>query len=156
MKKLITATLMLASPAHALLASNADRFGQQDPIGWMMAVIAMGVVFVALVILFFCFKYLYPSLAWCGLKIMKSFHRQQQYKDITARRASAQSEITVVDAATGQKVDDQEVAAAIGVALFLHADGMHDKESGVLTLLSTASTWTGAGQNQKRLPLRKF
>lgn len=134
------------------MASNADRFGEQDPIGWMMAVIAMGVVFVALVILFLCFKYLYPGLAWCGLQIMKSFHRKKQYEQITDRR----SQIKVTDVATGENVNDEELAAAIGMALFLHEDGMHDQESGVLTLTPTPSAWTGAGNNQKRSPMRKF
>lgn len=156
MKKLITATLLLASPAHALLANNADRFGEQDPIGWMMAIIAMGVVFLALVILFLCFKYLYPALTWCGLQIMKSFHRRQQYKDITDRRANAANDIKVTEAATGKVVDNDELAAAIGTALFLYADGMHDQESGVLTLAPATSAWTGAGQNQKKSPLRRF
>lgn len=133
------------------LANNADRFGEQDPIGWMMAIIAMGVVFVALVVLFLCFKYLYPGLAWCGLQIMKGFHRKKQYEQITDRRA----QIQVTDKATGAAVNDEELAVAIGMALFLHEDGMHDKESGVLTLIPSASSWTGAGNNHKRSPLRK-
>lgn len=134
------------------LANNADRFGEQDPIGWMMAIIAMGVVFVALVILFFCFKYLYPGLAWCGLQLMKSIHRKKQYEQITDRRA----QLKVTDMATGEKVNDEELAAAIGVALFMHEDGMHDQESGILTLAPSTSAWTGAGNNQKKSPLRRF
>ncbi len=155
MKKLIISTTLLASAAPALLAGNADNFGQNDPIGWMMAVIAMSVVFSALVILFLSFKYLYPFCAWCGLKIMKSIHRKKQYEQITDRR-QAKQQMKVKDAASGELVDDDELAAAIGVALFMHEDGMHDQESGVLTLATTNSTWTGAGQNQKRSPLRKF
>lgn len=143
---------ILSAAFTPAVASNADRFGEQDPIGWMMAVIAMGVVFVALVILFLCFKYLYPGLAWCGLQIMKSFHRKKQYEQITDRR----SQIKVTDVATGENVNDEELAAAIGMALFLHEDGMHDQESGVLTLTSMPSAWTGAGNNQKRSPMRKF
>lgn len=156
MKKLITATTLLASSAPALLASNADNFAQNDPSGWMMAVISMAVVFSALVVLFLSFKYLYPFFAWCGLKLMKSFHRKKQLEQISERRANQQKQLKVTDKATGATVDNEELAAAIGVALFMHEDGMHDQESGVLTLASTASSWTGAGCNQKRSPLRKF
>lgn len=156
MKKLIISTTLLAGSAPALLASNADNFAQNDPIGWMMAVISMAVVFSALIILFLSFKYLYPFFAWCGLQLMKSVHRKKQYEQITDRRASQQKQMKVTDKATGAEVNDEELAAAIGVALFLHEDGMHDQESGVLTLAQTASTWTGAGCNQKRSPLRKF
>lgn len=151
MRKLSIITALLAGGAMPALANNADRFGEQDPIGWMMAIIAMGVVFVALVVLFLCFKYLYPGLAWCGLQIMKGFHRKKQYEQITDRRA----QIQVTDKATGAAVNDEELAVAIGMALFLHEDGMHDKESGVLTLIPSASSWTGAGNNHKRSPLRK-
>jgi hypothetical protein len=61
-----------------------------------------------------------------------------------------------VDAEKGKEENDEELVAAIGVALFLNEDGMHDSESDVLTLVPEASAWTGAGNNQKRSPLRKF
>lgn len=154
MKHFITTTLLMLGVISPAMASNADRFGEQDPIGWMMAVIAMGVVFVALVILFFCFKYLYPALAWCGLQLMKGIHRKKQYEQITDRRANASIQVT--DSATGKAINNEELAAAIGMALFLHEDGMHDQESGVLTLAPSSSAWTGAGNNHKGSPLRKF
>ena len=155
MKKLIISATLLASSAPALLANNAENFAKNDPVGWMMAIIAMSVVFSALIVLFLSFKFLYPLCAWCGLKMMKSFHRKKQYEQITDRR-QAQRQMQIKDAKDGTVVDDNELAAAIGVALFMHEDGMHDQESGVLTLATTNSTWTGAGQNQKRSPMRKF
>lgn len=153
MKKLIISATLLVSSAPALLANNADNFAQNDPIGWMMAVISMAVVFSALVILFLSFKYLYPLCAWVGLTFMKSIHRKKQYEQITDRRAQ---KMKVIEKESGAEVDNDELAAAIGTALFLHEDGMHDQESGILTLTPSASAWTGAGQNQKRSPLRKF
>lgn len=145
---------MVAAGAPAW-ASNADNFKEHDPIGWMMAIISMGVVFLALLILFICFKYGYTGLAALGLKIKKSFHRKQQLEQISSKRAAKQN-IKVTDAATGEVVADDELAAAIGVALFLHEDGMHDQESNVLTLCAAPSAWTGAGMNHKKSPLRKF
>lgn len=154
MKKLTIIATLLASTCMAL-ASNADNFKVQDPVGWKMAIISMGVVFSALVILFICFKYGYTALAAVGLKIKKSFHRKAQYEQITEKRAKKQG-MKVTEATTGAIVVDEELAAAIGTALFLHEDGMHDQESNVLTLAATSSSWTGAGNNQKRSPLRRF
>lgn len=156
MKKYLTIISLLAGAAVPALASNAENFREHDPIGWMMAIISMGVVFCALLILFICFKYGYDGIVALCLKIKKLFHRQKQLEAITDKRSKRQSEMKVTDAATGKAIDDSEIAAAIGVALFMHADGMHDAESDVLTLGVTTSAWTGAGQNQKRHPLRKF
>jgi len=138
-----------------VLASNADNFKVQDPMGWKMAIISMGVVFCALLILFICFKYGYTALAALGLMIKKSFHRKAQLEQITEKRAKKGS-MKITEAATGAVVNNDELAAAIGVALFLHEDGMHDQESNVLTLASTASAWTGAGNNLKKSPVRRF
>ncbi len=166
MKKLTIIAVLLAS-IESVLASNAEIFREHDPYGWIMAVLSMGVVFVALLVLFLCFKYAYTGVAALALRIKKLFHRQKQLETITEQRSrrtiikkekdSAGNEIEkVVDAETGEEVNDEELIAAIGVALFLHEDGMHDSESDVLTLLPTASAWNGAGNNQKRSPLRKF
>ncbi len=152
MRKLSIIITLLAGTAAPALANNADRFGEQDPIGWMMAIISMGVVFVALVILFLSFKYLYPLLAWCGLQVMKMFHRKKQIEQVNDRRAQANK---ARQEAKGNIQNEEELAAIIAVGLFLNEDGMHDQESGVLTLAPSTSAWTGAGNNHKRSPLRK-
>ena len=156
MKKTTIIASMLVGAAPVALASNADNFAQNDPIGWMMAIISMSVVFTALVVLFLCFKYIYPLFALFGLKMMKSAHRKKQFEQITDRRAQMHRNMKVVEKSSGKEVDDVALAAAIGVALFLHEDGMHDKESNVLTLAPNKSSWTGAGNNQKRSPIRRF
>ena len=149
------ATPALAAASKPLTESSA-RFQEHDPLGWMMAIISMGVVFVALLILFLCFKYGYTGIAAVALRIKKLFHRQKQLETLTEKRSKRDKAMKVTEAATGKEVDDAELAAAIGVALFLHADGMHDAESDVLTLAPATSAWTGAGQNQKRYPDRHF
>ncbi len=153
MKKTIILGGLLSAIFTPALANNADRFGEQDPIGWMMAIISMGVVFVALLILFLSFKYLYPTLAWCGLQIKKAFHRKKQIEQVNDRRAQANKKRQEVKDSIQ---NEEELAAIIAVGLFLNEDGMHDQESGVLTLAPSASSWTGAGNNQKKSPLRKF
>ena len=152
MKKISIITAMLASAVTPALAGNADRFLEHDPIGWMMALISMLVVFSALFILFICFKYGYVATA----KLLH-FILINRFKEIKAKRAAAkEKKMTIKDSETGVVVDDSELAAAIGMALFLNEDGMHDKESDVLTLAPTNSCWTGVGQNQKPLPRRAW
>ena len=148
---------LLGGAVTSALANNADNFLAHDPMGWMMAVISMSVVFVALLVLFLCFKYVYTGVAYCIVRITKLFHRKKQYEAISEKRSNrdVSAKMTVKDAA-GAVVNDEELAAAIGVALFLHEDGMHDAESDVLTLMPAASAWTGAGQNLKKSPIRKF
>ena len=156
MKRLIMITSLLGGVVATASANNADNFQEHDPLGWMMAVISMGVVFFALLILFLCFKYGYTGIASVALRIKKLFHRQKQLEAITEKRSKRDKQLKVKDASTGEVVADEEIAAAIGVALFLHEDGMHDAESDVLTLANTTSAWTGAGQNQKHSPVRRF
>lgn len=152
MKKIIILGGFLFAAVTPALANNADRFGEQDPIGWMMAIISMGVVFCALLVLFLSFKYLYPTLTWCGLQIKKAFHRKKQIEQVNDRRAQASK---ARQEAKDSISNEEELAAIIAVGLFLNEDGMHDQESGVLTLAPSTSAWTGAGNNHKRSPLRK-
>jgi Na+-transporting methylmalonyl-CoA/oxaloacetate decarboxylase gamma subunit len=130
-------------------AEKIQKFQEQDPYGVSMAIIAMGVVFCALLILFLCFK-------WSGKVLNKGVRSSLGLKkEPAAPQAPKASGVQAVEKATGAPAAD-EVAAAIGVALFLHADGMHDHESEELTLVSAPSAWTGSGTNHKQNPLRKF
>lgn len=142
--------------SSTLLASNAENFREHDPIGWMMAIIAMSVVFVALVVLFLCFKYGYTGVTALGVALMQTLRRKQKLEIITDHRTKSQKQLKIKDAQTGAAIDNEELAAAIGMALFMHEDGMHDQESFVLTLGPNASAWTGPGHNQKPQPLRRF
>lgn len=151
MKKISIIIALLASAASPAFASNADRFLEHDPIGWMMAVISMLVVFSALFILFICFKYGYVGIA-------KFVHLLfiNRYKKEKAEKNTRGSGITIKDAKTGAVIDNDELAAAIGMAIFLNENGMHDSESDVLTLAPGNSSWTGVGQNQKPMPRFKY
>jgi Na+-transporting methylmalonyl-CoA/oxaloacetate decarboxylase gamma subunit len=126
-----------------------QKFQQQDPFGVSMSIIAMGVVFCALLILFLCFK-------WSGKVLNKGVRSSLGLKKAGAKTQAATPQAPkVVATATGRPADG-EVAAAIGMALFLHEDGMHDHESDELTLLPSRQAWTGCGANHKQHPLRKF
>lgn len=124
--------------------AKIENFKTHDPFGISMAVIAMGVVFIALIVLFLCFK-------WSGKLLNKGHRKQTAGKDSSFISLS----IEITNKKTGKSADS-EVAAAIGMALFLAEDGMHDIESEELTLLPTEQSWTGRGNNQKQEPRRKF
>lgn len=150
MKRLTLTIAMLLGASAPVLASNADSFKEHDPFGWMMAVTSMMVVFFALLILFICFKYGYVATS-------KFVHMLfiNSYKQAKASKAKNNS-MKVTDAQTGAAADDDELIAAIGMALFLNEDGMHDKESDILTFNDSVSGWTGVGQNQKPMPRRRW
>ncbi len=156
MKKPIITVAALTLNMMPLLASNAENFGQHDQYGIMMAIIAMTVVFIALAILFFCFKWLdkIVNAIWYNL-ITKPVKRLRAR--MKGEKAPKTESTEVKEAATENVVaDDDEVIAAIGIALFLHEGGSHDNESDVLTLAPTQSGWTGVGNNQMRKPNRKW
>jgi Na+-transporting methylmalonyl-CoA/oxaloacetate decarboxylase gamma subunit len=139
-------SLLAQEGVDSVASDKIQKFQEQDPFGVSMAIIAMGVVFCALLILFLCFKWSGKVLNK-GVRSSLGLKKTQTVKTVQVQR--------VVDTVTGQPAAD-EVAAAIGVALFLHADGMHDHESEELTLVSAPSAWTGSGANHKQNPLRKF
>ncbi len=91
-------------------------FSQVDSFATTIALVGYLVVFAALVLLYLVFYYL-PSLLKLDLQKMLSGRNED-------RIVSEKDEIKV----TG------EVNAAIGMAIFLYINEMHDEESGVLTI----------------------
>jgi glutaconyl-CoA/methylmalonyl-CoA decarboxylase subunit delta len=91
-------------------------FSQIDGFSATIALVGYLVVFIALVLLYFVF-YNLPSLLKIDIKSYISGKREDK---------------------TGPKQDHVkmtgEVNAAIGLAIFLHFNEMHDKESGVITI----------------------
>lgn len=153
MQKILFTVGTILSTSLPALAQNTvkeetlakiENFKTHDPFGISMAIIAMGVVFIALIILFLCFK-------WSGNLLNKGLKK----KKTTKTAASDSSPIRVTHKITGKSADS-EIIAAIGMALFLAEDGMHDIESDELTLSPTEQAWTGRGNNQKQEPWRKF
>lgn len=153
MQKTLLTIGTILSTALPILAQNTvkeetiakiENFKSQDPFGISMSIIAMGVVFIALIVLFLCFK-------WSGKLLNKGLRKQKTAKTATPGRSS----IRVTHKTTGESAD-REIAAAIGMALFLAEDGMHDIESDELTLSPAEQAWTGRGNNQKQEPWRKF
>lgn len=106
------------------VVSAGEEFKKYDPSGGGMAVIAMGVVFIALATLYFLFK----STA----RLLKTDIRKQ----LLARslvRAKAGGKETLVEDHKGLEITG-EINAAIAMTLYLYSSELHDAENTVLTI----------------------
>jgi glutaconyl-CoA/methylmalonyl-CoA decarboxylase subunit delta len=110
-------SILLQSTVPALAVSKtAESFGKYDPWGVAMAIIAMSVVFCALILLFVSFKYI-------GFAFTTDWKRRALIKEGKIEEAQH-----IENSATG------ELNAAIGLALYLYKSELHDIESLNLTI----------------------
>ena len=120
---------------------NIEAFHIKDPHGYWIALLAMSVVFIALALLYICFK-LFGKFA---SKNLKDDDKQQAAAPAAAQAAAVP--------ATGDA--DGETMAAICFALYQHLNA-HDQESGVLTLTPRdGSTWASRAGLMRELPVIK-
>ena len=120
---------------------NIEAFHIKDPHGYWISLLAMSVVFIALALLYICFK-LFGKFA---SKNLKDDDKQQAAAPAVAQAAAVP--------ATGDA--DGETMAAICFALYQHLNA-HDQESGVLTLTPRdGSTWASRAGLMRELPVIK-
>lgn len=93
---------------------------------WVITVVGYTVVFLALVLLVFCFQSL-PKLLHVGL--------QKRERIKASKRLNS-------EAFTEEKYLSGEVSAAIAMALSLYFKEQHDEESGVLTIKRVSRTYS--------------
>ena len=112
------------------LTAGGERMAQTDPNGWTLTLISVGVVFSALIILYFVYKF-------SGDIFSGKFKRAPK----TVPEASSASE-------------DAAVQAAIAAALHLYFSQScaHDIETGILTIRRTAGNWNNKALNFRKLP----
>ena len=118
---------------------NIEAFHLRDPHGFIIALMAMSVVFSALLILFLCFKL-----------FGRFFGRKQE-----AENASVAFDDEPKAIAAGNA--DDEAIAAIGMALFQHLNA-HDQESGIITIdhsHASNSAWSSKLSAMGRMPIHK-
>ncbi len=106
-------------------AAKPDKMKAMDPYGWILALTAMSVVFLALILLYFIFK----AIGNANIKAGK-------------KRSAASAGTDVKESAYGEVPG--EVYAAIATAMHLYQqDGEnHDEESFVVTLHHTDRTYS--------------
>ena len=129
--------------------TKSEVMKEQDPHGWVLTLIAVMVVFTALLILAFIF-------GWIG-NFHKGAKTEKPKKVKRAKKAKAGEIDTEIAAAIAMALSQEfggEVYAAIAMALHDYlGSGIHDQESFILTINPTpGSTWADKAQNFRQLP----
>jgi len=100
-----------------VIHKSAEEFRKMDPWGGAMAFIAMTVVFVALILLYFCFKYVGKYYIWKGAGIKK---KKKALLDESP----------------------EDVIPAIALAIYFYNEQIHDEEATILTIQKVAKTYS--------------
>ena len=106
-------------------AAKPDRMKEIDPYGWILALTAMSVVFLALIILYFIFKAIGNANIRAGKK-----------------RSAASVGTEVENSAYGEVPGEVYAAIATAMHLYQEDDENHDEESFVVTLHHTDRTYS--------------
>lgn len=121
------------------LNDNIEKFHKHDPSGIIITLCAVGIVFLALLLLFFLF-YIFGKLNTMGSN-----------DKTEAEPALAK----IADTPASSAGADDEVMAAICFALYQHLNA-HDQESGVLTFRRDNNTaWSAKSSLMRALPERR-
>ena len=132
------------------LQTGAQRMAQTDPHGWTLTLISIGVVFLALIIL-------YCIYSLSGGIFSGKFKRKPSGKAAKASSKPSEQEAAAIAMALDMYSGNDEVSVAIATALHLYlSGGVHDIESGVITFGSnTLSPWEDKKLNFRKTPSRK-
>ena len=115
---------------HYHKPKQADRIKESDPWGIGLTVVAVLVVFLALV----CIALI---IGGYGKAIMKIQDRRAQKANAAA---SVKAEVTT--AAPSASQTSGEIYAAIATAIFLYDEELHDEEDTVITIQKVERAWT--------------
>lgn len=120
--------------------NKVDAFAEHDPHGFAMAVMAMCIVFSALLVLSICFYVINSIGAYISRKRkMKALAEEEEHHE------------------SRKEQDSGEVIAAIAAALVEHLDA-HDRESSVITINKVRraySPWSSKIYGLREIPNRK-
>ncbi len=119
---------------YSLLTVGADKMAQTDPHGWTLTLISVCVVFSALLIL-------YGVYSLSGDIFSGKFRRKAGKGAENAQEIAA----AIAMALRSECGSDEEVAALTALCLYLD-DGVHDVESGIITIRRDAASAWGSPQ----------
>lgn len=125
--------------------SRSEAFRRTDPFGIGMAVIAMSVVFLALLCLFGVFA-----------QVGTWMQNIEKKKDAKNAKPTSSDDSVVATASVG--APDGEILAAIGYAIKMYNDELNESEARVLTINRTVkaySPWSSKIYGLTQLPNRK-
>lgn len=116
-------TLLLAETGTRVRGAAAEEFGKMDPTGFAMTIIAMSVVFTALMILYLTFKYIARLY---NVDLKKRFRRSRPDEEVPE----------ILEDIPG------ETLVAISLALHLYHQQMQGLEDAVMTFKNAAKTYS--------------
>ena len=112
---------------HYRVAKQSEKIKQSDPIGIGLTAVAVSVVFLALI----CIALI---ISGSGKLIASSEERSKQ-------KEKAKKERSIKPVADGSS-HEEEVYAAIGAAIYLYNEELHDEEDTVITIQKVKRDWT--------------
>ncbi|MBO4307665.1 MAG: OadG family protein [Bacteroidales bacterium] len=116
----------MCSRIHYHIPKQADRIRESDPVGIGLTVVAVSVVFLALL----CISLI---LKGYGKLIMKTQDR---------KASKSMSNKDAVAAVPSASETSGEIYAAIATAIYLYDEEMHDEENTVITIQKVERAWT--------------
>ena len=148
-KALLGLLLLLLPPLPlmaevALNAEKVEKFKQMDPHGFAMTIMAMGIVFSCLALLWITFTIF--GMVMRHMETAKKVVRHQPIKPITVtvEKTMEMGHKTGVILQEGLKtkgIDREVYMAVISMALKQYEDDVHDVESGVITIKPRETGW---------------
>ena len=121
---------------QSMVESKAARLKRDDPHGFGITVLSMGIVFFCLFLLFVFFS-IFGKLMVKRNRSEKPRKRQPGRVSPEVAKAMAES-----DAKRHQRNDQEIYLAVIAMALKQYQDDIHDEESGIITIHPHHSKWT--------------
>ena len=124
--------------------SKVAKFKREDPYGFGMALMAMGIVF-------FCLALLWVFFTLFGMfmrhqEMAKKVINQQPIKPITLTvektiEVGHKTGVILKDGLESKGIDREVYMAVIGLALRQYEDDIHDVESGIITIKPKDTDW---------------
>lgn len=124
--------------------SKIEKFKREDPHGFGMAFMAMGIVFFCLALLWIFFTLF--GMFMRHQETAKKVINQQPIKPITktvekTMEVGHKTGVILKDGFDSKGIDREVYMAVIGMALKQYEDDVHDVESGVITIKSKETGW---------------
>ena len=124
--------------------TGVDKFKEHDPHGFAMAIMAMGIVFLCLALLWLFFTVF--GMVMRHVDTAKKVANTQPIKPITKTvektvEMAHKTGNIMQDGLEKKGIDMEVYMAVIGLALRQYEDDIHDVESGVITIKSKDTDW---------------
>ena len=124
--------------------SKVEKFKREDPYGFGMALMAMGIVFFCLALLWIVFSLF--GMLMRHMETAKKVANKQPIKPITKTvektiEVGHKTGVILKDGFESKGIDREVYMAVIGMALKQYEDDVHDVESGIITIKHRDTDW---------------